>query len=199
MRVVSSLRKQREPLIGLKLQTNTWHAVIDCEWDTLTNDRAMPPLSLLLQMTSKTNILTSIFQAFLHDLKSTLQHLYNNWCKQWPVTCQGKKTGVWSRETLNGATTTNSNNRPSNNGTIPISITATKSDFNAWNNTLLYYTTLLTCSYCSIIKISNFLTTVCLIILYERLLVGTYFSKLTCVFYNFWAFLFHCWFNCVNV
>ena len=78
MRVVSSLRKQGEPLIGLKLQTNTWHAVIDCESDTLTNDRGMPPLSLLLQMTSKTNILTSIFQAFLHDLKSTLQHLYNN-------------------------------------------------------------------------------------------------------------------------
>jgi len=48
------------------------------------------------------------------------------------LTCQGKKTGVWSRETRSGATTTSSNSSPSSRGTTPIRITATSSVFSAW-------------------------------------------------------------------
>ena len=45
--------------------------------------------------------------------------------------CQGKKTGVWSRGTRSGTTTTNSNSKPSSSGTRPIRMKATNSDLMA--------------------------------------------------------------------
>ena len=47
------------------------------------------------------------------------------WSMARSLTCQGKNKGVWSRGTRRGATTTSSNNSPSNKGTRPISARAT--------------------------------------------------------------------------
>lgn len=51
-------------------------------------------------------------------------------------TCHGKNMGVWSSGTLSGATTTNSNNSPSNNGTTPINRNATRMHLDAYKNIL---------------------------------------------------------------
>jgi len=48
------------------------------------------------------------------------------------LTCHGKKIGDWSRGTRSGATMTNSNKRPSNNGTNPISKDATTKHLTTW-------------------------------------------------------------------